>query len=112
MPEWPPELDALTAAAQHHYLLMENEEVRVLETRIEPGETVPVHTHQWPGVSYLLSWSPFIRRDDLGNVMLDTRSSGLTVPVGTAMWQEPLGPHTLENVGDAPLHVITVEMKR
>ena len=112
MSPWPQELDALIAAPGHHRLLMENDSVRVLETRVEPGETVPVHTHQWPGVNYLLSWSDFVRRDAQNQVMLDTRAAGLSPPVGTATWQDPLGPHSLENVGSAPLHVITVEMKQ
>jgi hypothetical protein len=38
-PEWPDELDALIAAPRHHLLLMENESVRVLDTRVPPGET-------------------------------------------------------------------------
>jgi hypothetical protein len=104
-------LDALLVAAKHHRLLLENESVRVLETRVEPGDTVPVHTHRWQGVSYVLSWSPFVRRDEVGNVMLDTRLESLSVPIGTATWQLSLGPHSLENVGDKLLHVITVELK-
>ncbi len=40
--------DAVAAAPHHHKLLMENETVRVLETRIAPGERTAVYTHQWP----------------------------------------------------------------
>ena len=71
--EWAEELDALQAAAAYHFLQMENEQVRVLETRIPAGHTVPVHTHRWPCVFYVLSWSDFVRRDAKGNVLLDTR---------------------------------------
>ena len=46
--DWPDELDALNAAPHHHTLLFENEFVRVLDTRVPPGETVPLHTHHWP----------------------------------------------------------------
>jgi quercetin dioxygenase-like cupin family protein len=53
--QWPDELDALIAAPQHHILLFENEAVRVLDTRIPPGQTVPLHTHRWPGTLYILS---------------------------------------------------------
>jgi hypothetical protein len=61
--EWPEEFDALVAAPMHHALLFENEFVRVLDTRVLPGETVPPHTHRWPSSLYFLSWSDCVRRD-------------------------------------------------
>jgi quercetin dioxygenase-like cupin family protein len=50
---WPDSLDALLAAPRHHTLLLENDRVRVLETRIPAGQLVPVHTHPWPSVLYV-----------------------------------------------------------
>ena len=52
---WPDSLDARTAAPRHHSLVLENERVRVLDTRIPVGDTVPVHTHRWPAVYYTIS---------------------------------------------------------
>src|SRR5579862_9057686 len=101
--EWPPGMDALVAAPSHHRLKMENEHVRVLETRIEPGDTVPMHTHQWPATNYVLSWSDFIRRDENGQVLLDTKASGVKLEPGQAVWAAPLPLHTLENVGSGTL---------
>ncbi len=109
--EWPPELDALVAAPNHHKLLMENDQVRVLETKIFPGETVPVHTHQNPSTNYFFSWSACIRRDDQGKVLFDSCKSGIEIEPGAVTWQTPLPPHTLENVGDQPIHLISVEIK-
>jgi hypothetical protein len=43
---WPADLDALVAAPAHHTLLFENDVVRVLDTRIAPGNRTPVHTHR------------------------------------------------------------------
>jgi len=108
--EWPTELDALRAAPEYHTLLLETEEVRVLSTRIPVGVTVPVHTHRWPGVYYIQSWSHFVRRDALGNVLLDTRGGAETAP-GSAVWTEPLGPHSVENVGENEIRIIAVEVK-
>ena len=108
---WPPQLDALIAAGDHHRSLLENESVRVLETCIEPGETVPLHTHRWPAVYYVLSVSDFVRRDERGDVVLDTRDSETKLQVGQALWGSALGPHTLENVGSEPLRMISVEVK-
>lgn len=105
------DLDALIAAPANHRLAFENESVRVLETIVGPGETVPLHTHEWGGVLYVLGWSDFIRRDENGAVMLDSKAQGLRLNPGSAVPSAPLGKHTLENVGDRPLHVIAFEMK-
>lgn len=109
--EWPSSLDALIAAPEHHTLLLENDEVRVLDVRIPPGETVPLHTHRWPSMTYLLRWANFIRRDERGNTMVDTRRSEQP-QTGTATWAEPYPPHTVENVDTVELQAIVVELKR
>jgi hypothetical protein len=109
-PDWPEELDALNAAPHHHALLFENEFVRVLDTRVPPGETVPLHTHRWPSALYLHSWSDFIRRDADGLTIVDSRTIA-KVPPESALWSGPLPPHTLENVGNSELRAISVELK-
>jgi hypothetical protein len=70
---WPDSLDALTAAPKHHKLVLDNDRVRVLDTRIPPGDLVPVHTHRWPAVYYTISGGDFVHYDAEGNVLLDTR---------------------------------------
>jgi hypothetical protein len=108
--DWPDALDALQAAPQHHTLLFENELVRVLDTTVPPGETVPLHTHRWPAALYILKWSDFVRRDGEGSIMADSRAAGKPAD-GIAVWSGPLPPHTLENVGESELQVISVELK-
>jgi hypothetical protein len=105
------DLDALTAAPRNHTLLFENDAVRVLDTLVRPGQIVPLHTHQWPSTNYLLSWSDFIRRDEDRAVILDSRGLSPRPSAGSAFWGPPLGRHTLENIGESNLHVITVELK-
>ncbi len=108
--EWRDKLDALITAPQHHALLLENEFVRVLDTKVGPGETVPLHTHRWPSTLYILSWSNFVRRDRQDRVVVDSRTLA-RVPPGSALWSGPLPAHTLENVGQSELHAISVELK-
>lgn len=110
--QWPDELDALIASPQHHKLLFENEFVRMLDTNIAPGETTNVHTHQFPASLYFLSWSDFIRYDEKGNVLADSRTFSKTPTVGSAIWSGPLAAHCLKNIGDNFLHVISVEIKK
>jgi hypothetical protein len=108
---WPETLDALLAAPRHHRLILENDHVRVLDTRIAPGETVPVHTHRWPAVNHIHGWSDFVRRDAEGKVLVDTRGKPAPASLPFVVWSEPLPPHTLENVGAVELRVISVEIK-
>jgi hypothetical protein len=107
---WPDSLDALIAAPEQHRLLFENAHVRVLDTRIGPGERTPVHTHRWPASHYVASWSDFVRRDAAGAVLVNTRSAGAR-PAPTALWGDALAPHSLENVGPTVLHIISTEVK-
>jgi hypothetical protein len=107
---WPPALDALIAAPKHHTLVLENEQMRMLDTRIPVGETVPVHTHRWPGVYYTLRFSHFVRRDGDGNVLFDSRT--LSGPMASAAFLENLPPHSVENVGDQDIHLVSVEIKK
>lgn len=108
---WPDDLDALTAAPEHHKLLFENEFVRVLDTRIGPNEITAIHTHRYAATLYILSWSDFVRLDDRGNVIFDSRTLAKAPLPGSAGWSGSLAPHSLQNVGMQDIHVISVEHK-
>lgn len=110
---WPPELDALAAAPEHHALRLENEHVRVLDTVIPAGQTTALHTHCWPAVYLIESWSPMVRRDAEGNVTMDSRTATAPAPTPpyAPIWAQPIGPHTLENVGDREIRLVSVEIK-
>jgi len=104
-------LDAVTAAPRFHRVLLESDTVRVLDTLVPPGELVPLHMHRWPAVLYIVSWSDCVRRDENGHITMDSRASAALEP-GAALWSAPLPLHTLENVGDRDLRVISVEQKQ
>ena len=108
---WPANLDALTAAPRHHKLLYENDRVRILEVSIPSGESVPVHTHRWPAVLHLQSWSDHVRRDETGKIVFDSREAGPPPHMPAVVWCAPLAPHSVENVGGAELLVLSVELK-
>lgn len=55
---WDPELDAVKAAPRNHRVIYENENLRVLEVTLEPGEEEPVHHHRWPSVFVFDSIKP------------------------------------------------------
>ena len=110
--EWPDSLDALAAASAFHRLVLENDDVRVLETRIGPGETVPLHTHRWPSVLYVLAAGHVVRRDHEGRLLTDSRAAGPPAEAGSAAWVAPMPPHTVENVDTSEIRLLNIELKR
>ena len=106
------QLDAMRAAPDHHNVILENDHVRVLDTRLGPGERTPIHSHRWPSALYVMSWSDFVRRDADGGVIVDSRTWESRPAAGEALWSAPLIPHWVENVGGRELRIIAVELKR
>jgi hypothetical protein len=70
-----------------------------------------VHTHRWASVGYVVSATGFIRRDGDGRVVFDTRADGAALQPSEVLWADPFPPQSVEDVGDAELRVITVELK-
>jgi quercetin dioxygenase-like cupin family protein len=105
---WTPENDALAVAPQHHKVLFENDEVRVLEVTVSPGVREPLHAHRYPSVLYYISaahlkeYSPGVPEVDRGH-----KDDGevIFLPVGP--------PHQMENLENSrPLKAIRVELKK
>jgi len=109
-PPWPPELDGVVAAPDHHSVLFENDEVRVIETIVRAGDTTPVHTHP-KTLLYVVSGSHFVRKDDTGRVMVDTRDQGPSAVLPRVLWSDGTPPHVIENPSSDDLIVIGVELK-
>jgi hypothetical protein len=109
--DWPLSLDAMIAAKDHHEVLLENDRVRVLDSRVKPGDATPVHTHRWPAVLYILGISDFVRCDPEGNVIFDSRISETMADIGQAVWSPPLTPHFVKNLGENEIRVISIEVK-
>jgi hypothetical protein len=107
----PGSLDAMSAAPDHHRVLLENDRVRVLDTHLAPGDTTPVHEHAWPAVLHVLGWSDFVRIDRDGKALLDSRAAGMHPESGAILWGSPLPPHAVRNVGTRELHIIAIEIK-
>lgn len=98
--KWPDSLAAVVAAPGHHTVLFENELVRVLDACIPSGDRTPFHTHRWPSVLYILSWSPLVRYDRHGTVLLDSRTLPVLSATPSVVWSAPFPPQALENLGE------------
>jgi hypothetical protein len=109
---WPANLDAVIAAPKNHKILLENNQVRVLEVTLAPGETEKVHHHRWPSVLYIQEAGDYIDYDEEGNIILDTRQLKTPLIFPTTMWKDPEALHSVENLSKTkPIRLIRVEMK-
>src|SRR5919198_5738447 len=84
-------------------VIFENERVRVLEYRDEPGQRTQPHEHP-DSVMYTLS--SFERR--LVAETGDTRD--IEIAAGEVRWLDAQ-IHSGENIGESPTHVLFVELK-
>ena len=83
-------------------VIFENERIRVLDYRDEPGAKTSPHDHP-DSVMYALS--AFRRRLTVGG-----QSSDVSLEHGDVRWLDAHS-HTGENIGETPTHVIFVELK-
>ena len=98
--------DALAAAPKSHTLLMENADVRVLDVHLAAHAKDSYHTHPWPGVVYVMEAAP------LRNTLKEGGGAELRVfPAGVKILPAKAEGHTVENMGDVPLHLIRFELK-
>lgn len=94
--------DPVVTNPQLYSVLFENDRVRVLEYRDQPGARSVAHVHP---DSVMVTLSAFDRRLHSGE-----HSVNVTLPARTARW---LGAqsHSGENTGSTETHVIFVELK-
>jgi quercetin dioxygenase-like cupin family protein len=81
----------------------ENERVRVLEAELPPGVKEQVHSHP-AYVIYVLAGGRY------RNYTADGKTTEGELKTGEVLYREPL-THAAENIGDATLHMILVELK-
>lgn len=114
---WDPDLDAVAAAPRHHKVLFENDNLRVLEVILAPGDEEPVHHHRWPSVFVL---------DQIKPPVVDISPQGERLPpnrdviAALGAWDgkgslvvqmapQPAG--RVLNESDVTVHGIRIEMK-
>ena len=95
--------DAVSVASNNYRVLLENDRVRLLEYRGQPGDKTAMHSHP-DSLAYALT-------DFTGSF---TFPDGQTVPVGLkagdSMFAEAV-EHTTESGGDSEARVLLIELK-
>jgi quercetin dioxygenase-like cupin family protein len=82
----------------------ENDRVRVMEAILPPGVKEQVHSHP-AYVIYVLEGGRY------RNYASDGKITEGELKTGEILFREPL-THAAENIGDKPLHMILVELKK
>lgn len=95
--------DPLKVNPEQHRLLLENETVRVYETRLAPGEKTGMHYHPQNFVYSLNDARLKIALDD-------GAAQEVSIPSGAAAWSDPVH-HVTENIGDKEAVLLHVEFK-
>ena len=95
--------DPTTTDPDKYKVIFENEHVRVLEYRDEPGQSTQPHEHP-NSVMYTLS--SFERR----LVAEDGATRDVSLERGEVRWLDAQ-VHSGENIGRSPTHVLFVELK-
>jgi quercetin dioxygenase-like cupin family protein len=94
--------DPVDTDADKYKVIFENERVRVLEYRDEPGGKTSPHDHP---DSVMITLSGFDRRLVVGD-----QSRDVTLEPGQIRWLDAQ-THAGENTGSTPTHVVFVELK-
>ena len=109
---WPDSLDAVLAAPGSHRVLFENEQARVLEVTIGPGEREPEHTHARPSVM-VVHEPARIRYYTAGTLTFTSPAQSASAESGPRVsWLDPEGPHSVENIDDHVYRAFRIEIKR
>jgi hypothetical protein len=94
--------DPVVSNGNLYRVVFENERVRVLEYRDQPGEKTTPHRHP---DSVMITLSAFRRRLSSAGREVDVE-----LPADVARWL-PAQEHAGENIGDTETHTIFVELK-
>ncbi len=94
--------DPLEVAPKLYKKLFENDQVRVMDLRIPPGENVPEHSHPNHFVYAMSDATLQITKDGTGQVVQPKE--------GQVLWLEAQ-THSTTNTGSTEFHALVVELK-
>ena len=97
-------LDPVRVSPQYYKVLLENEQVRVLEYHLKPGEKEAMHSHP-AGVVYVFGDAT------LKITFPDGRTEERPAKAGETFWREPV-THAIENTGTGEAHALAIDLKK
>jgi hypothetical protein len=110
--------DAVTAAPYSHRVLFEDEHVRVLDIRLPPGASEPVHIHALPSVIFGETGgdggAKFLYTEYrwMNGEFIKVSQNEIEPTAGSrSVWTGPEGPHAITNIGPVGVQFTRVEIK-
>jgi quercetin dioxygenase-like cupin family protein len=92
------------SVAPHVYtVLFENEQIRLLEVKMQPGDHTEMHSHP-ANLIYTVSGGKVAFTGPSGEV------AELEVPTGSSIWMDAT-EHETDNVGGTSIHALMIEPK-
>jgi quercetin dioxygenase-like cupin family protein len=95
--------DAVAVAPDVYEVLFENDRVRVLNVVGEPGSVIPMHRHP-DSVVHALKDASIEVSSSVGE------SRRVEISAGSTFWTDE-NTHSVENVGDATVRLLRIELK-
>jgi quercetin dioxygenase-like cupin family protein len=95
--------DPVKVSPQYYKVLLDNDQVRVLEYRLKPGEKEPMHSHP-AGVVYIFGDAK------MRITYPDGKAEEAAIVAGQTNWRDPI-KHALENIGNTETHALAIELK-
>jgi hypothetical protein len=110
--------DAVTAAPYSHSVMFEDDHVRVLEILLPPLAVEPIHIHALPsvimgdtggaaGARFLYTEYEF----EGGKFVEKAKNEIVPTPGYRTVYSTPEGPHSITNIGSAPVRFTRIEIK-
>jgi len=96
--------DPVKQSPQYYKVLLENDQVRVMEYRLKPGEKEPMHTHS-TGVLYIFGDAR------MRTTYPDGRTEESAGGAGEAHWRTPV-THAVENIGKTEARALAIDIKK
>jgi hypothetical protein len=97
--------DAAVVAGDAYTVAFENDKIRILELRMEPGAKTAPHGH--PDMAVVMVNGGTFR---FGGPHASSTPADLEIPSGTVSFQ-PADEHTTENIGGTAVHGFLIELK-
>jgi len=85
--------------------ILENDRVRAFRLTLQPGESIPVHTHPLPGLAVALT------SGELETTVGDGQPQRMTMAASDVRWRPGPVTHSLKNIGKTTFEAIDIELK-
>lgn len=95
--------DMVKVAPNNTKVLIDNDQVRVIEVWLKPGESLPMHSHPANVVYFVTSGKGKTTTADGKVTEVDRKA-------GDAQWSGPI-THSNQNIGTTPTKAVVVELK-